>query len=135
VVSDSSGALVVGAGITVKHEQTGAKRMVMTRESGRYEVENLEPGEYEILVGAAGFRTEVRRLALRVGDNLTANFKLQAGQLSDHIEVSGSGPGVNATDFKVDGSVGRVQINNLPLRANNGSVYGITAMFKPGPSI
>ena len=131
-VADSSDAVIAGAVLTVQEKQTGAKRTTATQADGRYQVENLEPGDYEIEVRAQGFRSELRRLALRVGDNATINIELQVGQLSEQVEVTGKALGINTTDFKVDGSVGRLQIENLPL---NGRNFLELARLEPGVGV
>jgi Carboxypeptidase regulatory-like domain len=57
-----------------------------TLEDGQYQVENLEPGAYELEVRASGFRTELRRLTLRVGDNVTINIELKVGRISEQVK-------------------------------------------------
>jgi hypothetical protein len=89
-------------------------------------------GEYEIEVRAPGFRTELRRLTLRASDNVTINIELQVGRISEQVEVTGEASGINTTDFKVDGSVGRVQIENLPL---NGRSFLELARLEPGVGV
>jgi Carboxypeptidase regulatory-like domain len=103
-VADYSDAVIGGASFTVRQRQTGAERIGATQADGQYQVENLEPGEYEIEVRAPGFRTELRRLTLRAGDNVTINIELQVGRISEQVEVTGEASGINITEFKVDGS-------------------------------
>ena len=131
-VTDSSDAVIASADLTVSQRQTGLKRTGRTQADGRYQMGNLEPGEYEIEVRAQGFKPELRRLTLRVGDNATINIALQLGQLTEHVEVTGEAPGINTTDFKVDGSVSRVQIENLPL---NGRNFLELARLEPGVGV
>jgi virginiamycin B lyase len=52
--------------------------MVYTAE-GRYEAPNLIPGSYEVSVKKNGFTTDVRKLQVSVGSNLTADFLLLEG--------------------------------------------------------
>jgi hypothetical protein len=55
VVSDSSGALVAGANVTVVEVTTNAARTVKTSDAGTYTVTQLLPGQYSVKVDKPGF--------------------------------------------------------------------------------
>src|SRR6266576_4340431 len=57
LVTDQTGAVIVGAEITVKQMGTGFLRKLTTRDDGRFRVENLQPGEYQVEVNNQGFST------------------------------------------------------------------------------
>jgi len=59
-VTDSSGAVVVGAAVTITQPATGYTRTVTSSAEGAYEVRYLVPGEYAVEVKANGFRSERR---------------------------------------------------------------------------
>src|SRR5436189_6302120 len=60
VVRDTSGALVPGVTITVKHVDSGLIRTVMTSETGNYSAPALPVGPYEITTTMPGFKQAVR---------------------------------------------------------------------------
>src|SRR5260370_42691075 len=60
VVTDSSGAVVAGANITVTNPQTNFTRQVQTNSTGNYVFPTLLPGLYSLRVEIQGFQTEVR---------------------------------------------------------------------------
>ena len=60
-ISDSTGAVVPDAIITIRNVETGMSRTVATDPAGRYAAFQLEPGSYEGTAAAAGFQTVVRR--------------------------------------------------------------------------
>src|SRR6266566_1108146 len=60
VVRDTSGALVPGVTITVKHLDSGLIRTVITSESGNYSAPSLPVGPYEITTTMPGFKQAVR---------------------------------------------------------------------------
>ena len=66
-VKDPSGAVIPGVMVTVKNLGTSATRTAVADETGSYTVVNLEPGDYEITMEAAGFqkftRTNLQLLA------------------------------------------------------------------------
>src|SRR5207245_11649636 len=59
-VQDTSGALVPGVSITVKHTESGLTRTVVSSERGGYNVPLLPVGAYEITTSMPGFKQEVR---------------------------------------------------------------------------
>jgi len=131
-VSDSTGAIVRNAKVRVHQPQTGSNRLAATDNFGQYQVSNLEPGEYEIVATAPSFKTQVQRIALRVGDYLIVDFRLQAGLVSERVVVNGQASGLNTTDFAVNSSVNQGQIQNLPL---NGRNFLELARLEPGVSV
>src|SRR5262245_39234963 len=60
VVRDDSGGILAGAGVTARNMHTGIARRATTDASGRYNMANLDPGEYELRAELQGFKTVVR---------------------------------------------------------------------------
>src|SRR3989440_7230648 len=77
VVKDTSGALVPGVSITIKHTDTGLTRTAISRESGDYNVPLLPVGAYEITTAMPGFKQQVRSgINLAVGQQAVINLTL-----------------------------------------------------------
>src|SRR6266852_8507578 len=77
VVRDTTGALVPGVSINVKHVDTGLTRTALTSESGGYNVQFLPVGAYEITTTMPGFKQEVRRgINLVVGQEAVIDLTL-----------------------------------------------------------
>src|SRR5262249_36338447 len=55
-VTDSSGAVIAGAEVTITQTTTGVRRATQTAADGKYEVRYLVPAEYSVEVRAQGFR-------------------------------------------------------------------------------
>jgi hypothetical protein len=104
-------------------------RSSKTAANGTFRIEALEPGAYEIGVSSPGFETTWRQLTLLVGDSPTATFELQVAGSAQRVEVEADVSGVSASEYKVDGRVSRVQIENLPL---NGRSFLELAQLEPG---
>jgi hypothetical protein len=69
VVSDSNGAAIPNATVTVTNTGTNEKRTVQTDGEGRYEVLSLANGVYSIEASAGGFQPATRsELRLAVGE-------------------------------------------------------------------
>ncbi|MCI0661426.1 MAG: TonB-dependent receptor plug domain-containing protein [Acidobacteria bacterium] len=79
-----------------------------------------------------GFKTQIKTLVLRVGDNLTSDFALEIGQASETVVITGDTPTISTTDYKISGVVNRKQIESLPL---NGRNFLQLAMLEPGVNV
>jgi outer membrane receptor protein involved in Fe transport len=130
IVRDSTGAVIAGAEVVVLNIGTGLSRTLRTGPEGHYDAPNLSLGEYEIVVTAAGFKTEVRRgVTLTVGQHAVVNFALDPGAVTEHVTVMGEAPLVETTSSQVGALVSREQIRDLPL---NGRDYTQLALLQPG---
>src|SRR5581483_1671281 len=132
IVTDPSKAIVPHATVTVRNRATGAERKGTSNSTGEYQVPALPPGEYEVKVSQAGFKTGVSIVTLQVGESVSLDFELAVGQASDTVIVTSDTPTINTTDFKIDGVVNRKQIENLPL---NGRNFLQLALLEPGVSV
>src|SRR5688500_7792058 len=55
-VTDSSGAIVVGASVTAVNNATNFRRQTISNEQGQYNLPGLTPGSYNVSVELKGFR-------------------------------------------------------------------------------
>ncbi len=90
VVTDSSGAAVPNATVTVKSTALMAERTTTTGSDGAYLFDLLPPGAYEVSVTSKGFKgfTETG-VVLTAGFTATVNASLQVGEVTDVIRVEG----------------------------------------------
>jgi hypothetical protein len=132
LVEDPAGAAIVNAEIIVRQTGTGFERKLNTKADGTYRVDNLQPGTYEIEANCQGFRAAWRRVTVQVGDYITVNFEPQPGLTEQKVEIRGEISGINRADYKVDGSVNRLQVENLPL---NGRGFLELAQLEPGVDV
>jgi len=104
VLKDPSGALVPRATVKVKSLTHSFTRSVETDPQGRFFVNELSAGHYQVTVTANGFAVAVvAHLAVERGTETTANITLRIAQVQTNIEVSGSAiVPVSATLHKVD---------------------------------
>jgi len=130
VITDTSGARVPSAAITVKNVETGAIRGTLSDDAGRYQVLALPVGEYEIRVSKTGFHEQLRTgMHLVVGQEAAVDLTLRVGEVKEQVSVEGEAPIVNATTRDVSGLVGERQVKELPL---NGRSYDLLLQLNPG---
>jgi hypothetical protein len=121
-VTDSSGAVVAGATVTITNLQTNLSRSQATNSSGSYSFELIPTGEYKVEIEAKGFRKSiVPRIHAPVGSVTDVSQKLQVGEVSTTVEVqAGSGAvQVNTEDATLGNNIDHAQILELPLEARN----------------
>jgi hypothetical protein len=116
-VTDSTGAIVGGAEVTVRNLETNLLRTTLTRSSGHYSVTELPVGTYEITVKEANFKTfRATGIALTVAQTLTLNAALQVGSVNEAVEVTAGGAAdVDLETAQVSNLVDQKQMQNLPL--------------------
>src|SRR6202521_1671410 len=133
-VTDSSGAVVANANVSINNTATGVIREVTTDSAGFYSAPNLLPGIYEITAAAPGFSTYRQKdLALTVGASRAVNISLQLGQVSQHVDVVGTTPDVQLTSSTISAEVNATTVRELPL---NGRDWTQLATLQPGvPSV
>jgi outer membrane receptor protein involved in Fe transport len=87
-VTDSTGALVSGAKVTIKSVNTGFTREAVTNASGLYTIPSLRPDTYGVSIEAKGFQNYARRVEVAVGSLNEVSAQLVVGAASTTVEVS-----------------------------------------------
>ncbi len=125
-VLDETGAAIVGARVTVEPRPTGVPREHATAANGRFRIEPLPPREYVLRVEAAGFRREVRRVDVRteVPGDVTITLRL-APQVTSVIVSAGAGPEAARTASGTIATIGREQIDRLPVASGSRGLEAI----------
>src|ERR1700738_3815849 len=95
LITDSSGARLPGANVTIVNQDTGISRSVDTNTDGFFAVPLLQPGKYMITAKSTGFATQIRTgITLEVGAHEVLNLTLQVGQMTQTVEVTTEAPTV-----------------------------------------
>src|ERR1700745_1093658 len=140
-VTDTSGAVVHGAEVSVENVTTGLKRDGSTGKTGEYQLVGLPTGRYTLRVQKEGFRTEVREgITLSPGAAIGINLSLVVGKLSVHVTVEADVPGVDTTTTTVEGVIGKRSLTALPLDGRDLFkaailVPGVASTPSSGPSL
>ena len=87
-VTDSTGAVIPGAVVTVTNDTTGMATTRVTNESGNYEFTNLLPGLYTLTAEVPGFETGIyRNVELKADQPVLLSFTLELGVMDTVVVV------------------------------------------------
>lgn len=129
-VTDASGALVVGASVSVTNIATGVVYPAQTDNLGSYHVTDLPPGTYKMDVFKSGFaRQRVQPFTLIVGQLFQDNITLTIGQAEQTVSVNAADLLLNTEASHDEQLIGSQQIDNMPL---NGRDYLQLAQLDAG---
>lgn len=131
-VTDSTGAVVSGASVTVKNVGTAAVYNTTTNESGNYTVSQLPIGTYEVRVKQQGFKEfAAEGVEVHTSSNTEVNARLDLGAASETVTVEASDVQVQTASAAVGEVVEGQQVRELPL---NGENFMGLVVLSPGVS-
>lgn len=120
-VTDSSGAVVPGAVVTLSDPAQGVTRHTTTNSSGSFLVSAIPAGTYSLTVAAKGFKTyRATGIIVQSAQKIRANATLEVGQVSTQVTVEGASIGqVQTQSSQLGGTVTARQITQLELNGRN----------------
>jgi hypothetical protein len=120
-VTDPQGRVVPGAVVEAINNDTNVRTTTKSNEDGLYYLSALQPGEYRLIISKVGFKQIIEAgLALHTQDELSLNFRLQLGSVSETLTISGSYGNVPITDSPAVGIlVDRNFVGNMPLNGRS----------------
>ena len=129
-VTDSAGATLSGAAVTVTNVRTNDARTTTTNSDGLFNVPQLLPGQYNVSVSAKGFAEQlVDGITLDVGAQREVNFALKVGRASQVVVVTAMAETVDLASSTVMPVVNEHTVVQLPL---NGRDWAALANLQPG---
>jgi hypothetical protein len=119
-VADPSGAAISGADVHVQNILTGQDLPTKTNSSGLYVITALPPGKYRIIVSNPGFKQIVKPdIVLEVQDNVSVNFTMQIGSVSESVTVEAGAELVTTQGAAIGETINEDAITELPLNGRN----------------
>ncbi len=120
VITDSTGAVMPGASVTLTNTGTGLTRIVITDSNGEYTAPSLPTGKYTVKAELSGFKTVTTPdVALGVDQKFRVNMRLEIGAVEESITVTGASPLVQTSSSELGTTVNEEQIQTLPLNGRN----------------
>src|SRR6266849_3143074 len=137
-VTDTTGAGVPGATVTVTEVQTGISRSAATNASGNYTFSNLKDGVYRVEAELSGFRKTIREnVKVDVNTTVRVDLALQVGSLAEAVTVVQEAPPLQTDRADTGRIIESKQITEMPLSFNRNfqglmvTVPGATRPFRP----
>lgn len=131
-VSDSSGARIANAVVTITNEDTGLEQRETTKADGNYLFTALKIGDYTISATAPGFeRMQQQHVSLSIQALVNTPLTLKIGHSDSVVTVNADLVTLQTQEASVGQVVSEREINNLPL---NGRNYTLLAQLSPGTS-
>ena len=119
IVTDAPGGAVPSAVVTATNTDTSAVRRTVTDSIGTYSMLQMTPGPYKVTVEKPGFRTHSTELVLQTETPETLNVKLEVGQVTETVSVTGEAAVVNTESAAVGNPFNETQIREIPLQTRN----------------
>ncbi len=119
-ISDSGGAVVPSAAVTLINVDTNATRSALTDASGVYQFLQTTPGNYQVKAEKPGFKVAVQNaVKLLVNTPVTLDLTLEVGAVAEAVFVQAEVPGVNTVDATIGNAFNETQVRGLPLQTRN----------------
>ena len=120
-VTDTSGALIPAASVTITNQLTKTARKLAANSSGFYILPDLSAGTYDVSVEAGGFRSaEKVGYDLPDAGSITADFKLEVGTVNQTMTVTEVlGETVNTVSGELGTTIDSEQVQDLQLNGRN----------------
>jgi hypothetical protein len=129
-VTDSTGAAVPDATVTVTDDATRLETVSHTNGSGSYLVPNLTPATYSVTIAKTGFKTyTVTGIELHPTETSTVNGALAIGTTTETVTVAANSTDVETSSPELSSYISASQVSSLPM---NGRNYQSLAGLLPG---
>ena len=130
-ITDTSGAVIPNAAVTLEHIQTENKFQTTTNTAGFYVFPSLQTGEYRLEVTVPGMQRWQGNAVLAAGQRAVIDSTLTVAKSAEQITVAGDvTPLLSTTSPTVATIVERARIEQLPL--NGRSIQTLLQIAVPG---
>jgi hypothetical protein len=120
-VTDSTGAVVVGANVTAVEIQTGVSQSAETDSAGIYRFSNLLPGSYKVTISTKGFSTqETPGVLVSANDIRRLDAELKTAGAAQEVIVTTAPPLLQTDSANVHTDLTAEQVDDLPTMGSQG---------------
>jgi len=118
-VTDTTGGVIPGVKVQATNVETNVTFPGETNEEGLYNIPNLPPGMYRVIVQKFAFRTVVKPdVELHVQDVIALNFAMELGSVTESVTVEAGAPLIQAGPQRGGTFLSR-EVRDLPLVSIN----------------
>ncbi len=118
-VTDSSGASVPNATVTITEVNTGLTHEAKTNDSGNYTFPDLSPGRYSVAATAASFKKALREnVDVNVNSTSRVDIAMATGDVSETVTVTDAPPMLQTDRADISVNFDTRQVADMPLSVN-----------------
>jgi hypothetical protein len=118
-VRDATGALVVGATVTLTDQDTGIQDKTASNGDGEYDFLAVQVGNYDLAVEHEGFSRATANVSVEIGVRQRVDIALQVGAVSQAVEVSAAAPTLETDTSDRGQIISAATVAELPLISRN----------------
>ncbi len=131
-VKDPSGAVIVGATVTIHNPVTGFERTATTDASGSFTFINVPFNPYHLVVTDAGFTSHVQDVGINSSVPVSLNVTLQVSGGKTTVEVTSEPSDLIEVDPTTHTDVDRALFQTLPLESQSSTLSSLVTLTTPG---
>lgn len=129
-VKDPNGAIVTGASVTVRNQETNKESTGTTDDEGRFRIVQLPPGNYTVTINQSGFATFTQQsIVVEVGRVTSLDIPLGLVGAQETVEVTAEAPVINTSQQDFSTNINQTSINELPINGRRASNF---VLLTPG---
>ncbi len=115
-VTDTSSAVVPGAKVTVRNQQTGLELRTSSDERGDFSFPSLPTGNFTVTCEAAGFKKFVSSdIVLQARKTTTLAVSLEVGAITESVEVTAAAAMVDTASSSIQTTYDEKLMTSLPV--------------------
>ncbi len=119
-ITDSTGAAVAGAKVTLRNINTGTSVTKESMANGHYIFDFVEPGTYNLSVEMSGFaKNSKENVLVQTRADVTADFVITPGAVVESVNVTTTTVQLQFNTSTRDLTIDRKQLTDLPVKARN----------------
>lgn len=135
VVTDSTGAVVMGANVSVVNSDTGFTREAKSNDAGVFNFSDLQPGTYTVTITASGFG-EFKQNGTPIQANTVArvNAPLSTASSKQEVTITAAAPLLQTDRAETSYNLTQQQLGELPTTGTTGRNFQSLYRLVPGSS-
>jgi hypothetical protein len=115
-IADPAGAVIPGASIVAKNNQTGAVYQAASTATGSYTLAQLPAGVYQLSISVPGFKQFVRTgITVLVAQTLRIDVGLEVGNITETVTVNADAPLLRTESGELSHNVASNTMSGLPM--------------------
>ncbi len=135
-VTDSSGAIIANAKVSVTNDATNVTKTAITSSAGTYTITDLIQGTYTVKVENAGFQASVHKgVTVEVARAATVDAVLSAGETTQTVEVHEDVIALDTTQPNLNTTIENKVVEALPNEVSGGRGRQIDALVFLAPGV